>query len=351
MFHQKLAKFFSSDVGIDLGTANCLIYVKDAKGEKGMVLSEPSVVAIDANTEEVVAVGKEAARMLDRCPLNIRAIRPMQRGTISEVAITKAMLRYFIDKAKLLMPPCHRMIKPRVLVAVPSGITDVESQAVKDSAKSAGAREVFLIEEPMAAAIGVGLPTSEPVGNMIVDIGGGTTEVAVISLGGVVTTKSSQVGGDNMNNAIVQHMKRAYNLLIGEPTAEKIKIEIGSAHCTTSEETYMEVKGRDQIAGLPKAIKVSSSEIRAALQEPVTSIVEAVRTTLERCPPEMAGDLIERGIMLSGGGSLLRGLSDLLTAETGLPVFVADEPLKAVVNGTGIVLQELDSMLRSLRAG
>jgi len=344
MIHQRLAKFFSSDVGIDLGTANCLVYVKD----KGIVLSEPSVVAIDALTKEVIAVGKEAYRMLDRCPLNIKAIRPMKGGVIADFEITGEMLRYFISKAKMLMSPRHRLVKPRVLVAVPSGITEVETRAVKDSAEKAGAREVFLIEEPMSAAIGSGLPVSEPYGNMIVDIGGGTTEVAVISLAGIVEAKSCRVGGDEMNQAIIQHMKRVYNLLIGEPKAEKIKIEIGSAYQLSDEEVEMNVGGRDLVSGLPKSIKVSSREIRTALQEPVTSILESIRSTLERCPPELASDLIDRGIMLAGGGALLRGLKELIAEEMDLPVNVAEDPLKAVANGTGVVLQEMDTMSRSL---
>ena len=347
MIHQRLAKFFSSDVGIDLGTANCLVYVKD----KGIVLSEPSVVAIDAITKEVIAVGTEASRMLDRCPMNIKAIRPMRGGVIADYDVTGEMLRYFIAKAKMLMSPRHRLVKPRVLVAVPSGITEVETRAVKDSAYRAGAREVYLIEEPMASAIGSGLPVSEPCGNMIVDIGGGTTEVAVISLAGIVEAKSCRVGGDEMNQAIVQHMKRVYNLLIGEPKAEKIKIEIGSAYQLSDEEMEMDVGGRDLVSGLPKSIKVSSREIRTALQEPVTSILEAIRSTLERCPPELASDLIDRGIMLAGGGALLRGLRELIAEEMDLPVNVAEDPLKAVANGTGVVLQEMDTMSRSLTAG
>lgn len=344
MIHQKLAKFFSSDVGIDLGTANCLVYVKD----KGVVFSEPSVVAIDAMTKEVIAVGKEAYRMLDRCPLNIKAIRPMKGGVIANFEITEEMLRYFINKAMMFMSRRHRLVKPRVLVAVPTGITEVETRAVEDSAGRAGAREVRLIEEPMSAAIGSGLPVAEPCGNMIVDIGGGTTEVAVISLSGIVEAKSCRVGGDEMNQAIIQHMKRVYNLLIGEPKAEKIKIEIGSAYQLSDEEMEMTVGGRDLVSGLPKAIKVSSREIRTALQEPVTSILEAIRSTLERCPPELASDLMDRGIMLAGGGALLRGLKDLIAEEMGLPVNVAEDPLKAVANGTGVVLQNMDSMERSL---
>ena len=336
-----MARFFSSDIGIDLGTANCLVYVRD----KGIVLSEPSVVAISKDTHTVMKVGIEAKRMLGRCPVNVAAIRPMKYGVIADFEITEEMLRYFIRKAQKLVSPRRRLVKPRVLVAIPSGITEVEKRAVKDSAEHAGAKEVLLVEEPMAAAIGVGLPVSDPVGNMIVDIGGGTTEVAVISLDGMVEHKSVRVGGDEMDEAIVQHMKRVYNLMIGSRTAEMIKIQIGSVYQTEEAETFMEVKGRDLVSGLPKSIKISSKEIRASLQEPVTSIVEAVRSTLECCPPELASDLIERGIMLSGGSSLLRGLDQLISSETGLPVFVAEEPLTAVAKGTGIMLQEMDRLL------
>ena len=268
----------------------------------------------------------------------------MKYGVIADFEVTEVMLRYFIQKAKTKVPARCRLVKPRVLVAVPSGITEVETRAVKDSAERAGASEIFLIEEPMAAAIGVGLPVSEPSGSMIVDIGGGTTEVAVISLSGIVEAKSVRAGGDEMDQAIIQHMKRVYNLMIGVRTAEDIKIQIGSAYPEENNEVFTEVKGRDLVSGLPKTIKVSSREIRTALQEPVTSIVEAVRSTLERCPPELAADLIDRGIMLAGGGSLLRGLDRLISEETGLPVFVADDALKAVANGTGVVLQEMDNM-------
>jgi rod shape-determining protein MreB len=345
MLYQKLARFFSSDIGIDLGTANCLVFVRD----KGIVLSEPSVVAITESTKEVLAVGEEAKRMLGRTPGNIRAVRPMKDGVIADFDITEEMLRYFIQKARQKVVGRRRFLQPRVLIAVPSGITEVETRAVQDSAQRAGAGEIYLIEEPMAAAIGVGLPVAEPAGSMIVDIGGGTTEVAVISLSGIVEARSIRVGGDEMDAAICQHMKRVYNLMIGERTSENIKIMIGSAY-PEENETSMDVKGRDLVSGLPKTIKVSIKEIRNALQEPVTSIVEAVRSTLERCPPELAADLIDRGIMLAGGGALLKGLDRLITEETGLPVFVADDPLKAVARGTGVVLQEMDSMARALAA-
>jgi rod shape-determining protein MreB len=343
--NHRLAKWFSTDIGIDLGTANCLVFVRD----KGIVLDEPSVVAIAEGTKEILAVGSEAKRMLGRTPGNIRAVRPMRDGVIADFDITEDMLRYFIQKARQYVPKRRRFLAPRVLIAVPSCITEVETRAVKDSAQRAGAGEIYLIEEPMAAAIGVGLPVAEPSGSMIVDIGGGTTEVAVISFSGIVESRSVRVGGDEMDAAISQHMKRVYNLMIGERTAEEIKMRIGSAY-PQKEEAIMEVKGRDLISGLPKTIKVSAQEARTALQEPITSIVEAVRATLERCPPELAADLIDRGIMLAGGGGLLRGLDRLISEETGLPVFVADDPLRAVANGTGIVLQEIDSMARAMAA-
>ena len=346
MLRQKLARFLSSDIGIDLGTANCLVYLKD----RGIVFSEPSVVAISKQTHEALAVGNEAKKMLGRTPDNITALRPMKYGVIADYETTGVMLRHFIEKAKMILPPRSRLIRPRVLIAVPSGITEVETRAVKDSAERAGAGDIFLIEEPMASAIGVGLPVSEPTGSMIVDIGGGTTEVAVISLAGIVEKKSVRVGGDEMDAAISEHLKRVYNLIIGPRTAEEIKIKSGSVHSTDDEdqEIFLEVKGIDLVSRMPKAINISSHEIRAALQVPVTSIVEAVRATLEKCPPELASDLIDRGIMLAGGGSLLRGLDRLISEETGLPVFVADDPLKAVANGTGIVLQEMDNMARAM---
>ena len=346
MLRQKLARFLSSDIGIDLGTANCLVYLKD----RGIVFSEPSVVAISKQTHEALAVGNEAKKMLGRTPDNITALRPMKYGVIADYETTGVMLRHFIEKAKMILPPRSRLIRPRVLIAVPSGITEVETRAVKDRAERAGAGDIFLIEEPMASAIGVGLPVSEPTGSMIVDIGGGTTEVAVISLAGIVEKKSVRVGGDEMDAAISEHLKRVYNLIIGPRTAEEIKIKIGSVHSTDDEdqEIFLEVKGIDLVSRMPKAINISSHEIRAALQVPVTSIVEAVRATLEKCPPELASDLIDRGIMLAGGGSLMRGLDRLISEETGLPVFVADDPLKAVANGTGIVLQEMDNMARAM---
>lgn len=328
-----LLGYFSNDLGIDLGTANTLVYVKD----RGIVLREPSVVAIQQGTSRVLAVGEEAKRMLGRTPGNIVAIRPMKAGVIADFEVTEAMLRYFIRKV-------HNrkwVIRPRIIISVPSGITEVEKRAVKDSATHAGAREVYLIEEPMAAAIGVGLPVQEPAGNMIVDMGGGTTEVAIISLAGIVLSRSVRVGGDEMDEAIVQYLKRVYNLMIGERTAEEIKITIGSAY-PLGEEVSMEVKGRDLVAGLPKTLTITSEEIREALQEPVSAIIEAIRITLERCPPELSSDLVDRGIVLAGGTSQLRGMDKLLAEQTGLPVHVAEDPLCAVAEGTGVVLHELN---------
>lgn len=327
-----LLGFFSSDMGVDLGTANTLVYVKG----RGIVLMEPSVVAVQAGTNNVLAVGEEAKRMLGRTPGSIVAIRPMRDGVIADFDITEAMLRYFIRKVHNR----RALVAPKVVVAVPSGITEVEKRAVKDSAEQAGAREVYLIEEPMAAAIGVGLPVQEPAGNMVIDIGGGTTEVAIISLAGIVFSKSVRVGGDEMDEALIQYMKRTYNLMIGERTAEELKIAIGSAY-PVEEETTLDVKGRDLVAGLPKTLKVNSEEVRQALAEPVATIVELVRIALERCPPELSADLVDRGLILAGGGALLRGFDKLLAEETGLPVHLADNPLSAVAIGTGKVLDEL----------
>jgi rod shape-determining protein MreB len=331
---------FSNDLAIDLGTANTLIY---ARG-KGIVACEPSVVAVKKDARgvrRVLAVGREAKEMLGRTPGTIVAIRPMKEGVIADFDVTEAMIRYFITRAHQRTT----LVKPRVIIGVPFGITEVEKRAVKESAQIAGAREVYLIEEPIAAAIGAGLPITEPSGNMIVDIGGGTTEVAVISLSGIVYSRSVRVGGDKMDEAIVQHMKRKYNLLIGEPTAEKIKMHIGNAF-NQGETSAMEVKGRDLVAGLPKTITITSQEIREAMADPLSTIVDAVRTTLERCPPELAADLVDRGIVLAGGGALLRGLDRLLREETGLPVHVAEDPLSAVAEGTGRMLQEIEVLKR-----
>lgn len=327
---------FSSDIGIDLGTANTLVYVKD----RGIVVREPSVVAIQDGTHKVLAVGEDAKRMLGRTPGNIRAIRPMKAGVIADFEVTEAMLRYFIRKSHN-----HRWVRPRIVISVPSGITEVEKRAVKDSAENAGAREVYLIEEPMAAAIGVGLPVQEPAGNMIVDMGGGTTEVAIISLAGIVLSRSVRVGGDEMDEAIVQYMKRVYNLMVGERTAEEIKMTIGSAY-PLGEEMAMEVKGRDLVAGLPKTLTITSEEIREALQEPVSAVIEAIRITLERCPPELSSDLVDRGIVMAGGTSQLRGLDKLIAEQTGLPVHLAEDPMTAVAEGTGVVLHELKFLRR-----
>jgi rod shape-determining protein MreB len=330
-FLQKIANFFSYDIGIDLGTANTLVNVKD----KGIVMREPSVVAVKG--DKVLAVGDDAKRMLGRTPGSVTAIRPLKDGVIADFYITEEMLRYFIKKAASK----HSLVGPRVLIAIPSGITEVERRAVIESAIAAGARKVHLIEEPMAAAIGVGLPVQEAAGNMIVDIGGGTTEVALISLSGIVYSRSVRCAGDELDDAIISHMKRAYNLMIGERTAEDIKIRIGSAH-KLDPELSMEVKGRDLVAGLPKTVTITSEEIREALADQLNTIVNAVRTTLERCPPELAADLVDRGIVLAGGGALLRGLDELLHSQTGLPIHVAEDPLSAVAEGTGKALQELD---------
>ena len=341
----KLKSFFSTDIGIDLGTANSLVYAKD----RGVVLREPSVVAIQAGSKRVLAVGEEAKRMLGRTPGNIIAIRPMKSGVIADFDITEAMIAYFINK---VCPKrfWSKYAKPRMVIAVPSGITEVEKRAVEDAAHAAGAGEVFLIEEPMAAAIGVGLPVSEPAGSMIVDIGGGTCEVAIISLAGIVHSYSARsAGGDAMDECIMKYIQREYNLLIGERMAEMIKIEIGSAF-PTGQETRLEIKGRDIVAGLPKTLTISSEEIRGALKEPVSQIVDAVRSTLDKCEPELAADLVDRGLVLSGGSSQLRGLDKLLAQQTGLPVTVADEPLLAVAEGTGVVMNELDFLSRNKRA-
>jgi rod shape-determining protein MreB len=332
---------FSNDLAIDLGTANTLVYLKG----KGIVVSEPSVVAVQKlnnGQQKVLAVGMEAKKMLGRTPGSITAIRPMKDGVIADFDITEEMLRYFIHKVHNR----KTLVRPRIVICVPSGITQVEKRAVKESAESAGAREVYLIEEPMAAAIGAGLPITEASGNMIVDIGGGTTEVAVISLAGIVYTKSVRVGGDKMDEAIVQYIKRKYNLLIGDRMAENIKIEIGEAF-PGGEVRSMEVKGRDLVSGIPKTTTINSDEVREALTEPVNAIVEAVRICLERTPPELSADIVDKGIVLAGGGALLRNLDILLREETGLPVVIAEDPLSCVVLGSGKVLDELN-LLRSV---
>jgi len=335
MIFDWLAGLFSNDLAIDLGTANTLVYVKGV----GIVMNEPSVVAINKNVtgpKRILAVGREAKEMLGRTPGDIVAIRPLKDGVIADFEITAAMIRYFVEKAHNR----RTMVKPRVIVCVPYGITNVEKRAVKEAAESAGVREVFLIEEPMAAAIGAGLPVTEPSGSMIVDIGGGTTEVAVISLAGIVYSKSVRVAGDKMDEAIINYIKRKYNLLIGERTAEEIKIGIGNAYPSDVIES-MHVKGRDMVAGIPKTIQVTSDEIREAIAEPVNIIVEAVRVALEQTPPELAADIVDKGIVLAGGGALIKNLDVLLREETGLPIMIADNPLTSVVIGSGKALDQI----------
>ena len=336
MFFDWVAGLFSNDLAIDLGTANTLVYLKG----KGIVTNEPSVVAVQMDHrghKKILAVGKEAKEMLGRTPGSITAIRPMKDGVIADFEITEAMLRYFIELAHNR----RTMVKPRIIICVPYGITEVEKRAVRESAESAGARQIFLIEEPMAAAIGADLPITEPSGSMIVDIGGGTTEVAVISLAGIVFSKSVRVGGDKMDEAIVNYLKRKYNLLIGERTAEQIKIEIGTAYPDKKIKT-MNVKGRDLVAGIPKTIQINSEEISEAIADPVSAIVDAVRIALEKTPPELAADIVDKGIVLAGGGALIRNLDTLLREETGLPVSIAEDPLCAVVLGSGKALDQVD---------
>ena len=335
MFLDPILGWFSQDLAIDLGTANTLVYVKG----KGIVLSEPSVVAVrksERGSNRVLAVGREAKMMLGRTPGNIVAIRPMKDGVIADFEITEAMLRHFIRKVHNR----RSWIRPRIIICVPSGITPVEKRAVRESAESAGAREVYLIEEPMAAAIGAGLPITEPICNMVVDIGGGTSEVAVISLAGIVYSKSVRVGGDKMDEAILQYIKRTYNLLIGERTAEIIKTTIGNAYPLEPES--MDVKGRDLVTGIPKIISINSDEVRQAIQEQIDTIVAAVKGALEQTPPELAADIVDRGIYLTGGGALLKGLDELLKQETGLPIKIADDPLATVVLGSGRALDNLN---------
>ena len=327
---------FSTDLAIDLGTANTCVYVKG----HGLVLREPSVVAVkrdNRGNKVVLAVGHDAKRMLGRVPGNIEAIRPMKDGVIADFEVTEAMLRHFISKAH----KSNHFVHPRVMICVPTGVTQVEKRAVKESAQSAGAREVYLIEEPMAAAIGANLPITEPISNMVVDIGGGTTEVAVISLAGIVYSRSVRVGGDKMDEAIMTNVKRKYNLLIGETSAEDIKIQIGSAYPLDPEET-LEIKGRDLLDGIPKNITITSEEIRKSIAEQVDSIVQAVRIALEQTPPELAADIVDRGIVLTGGGALLKGLDQLLRDQTNLPITVVDDPLSTVVMGTGKALDNIN---------
>lgn len=326
---------FTKEIGIDLGTANTLVYLKG----KGVILREPSVVAVNNHTGQVLAVGLEAKQMIGRTPGNITAIRPLKDGVIADFETTQGMLKYFIRKAVGNNP----MVRPRVVICVPSGVTEVEKRAVVDSAMSAGAKEAFLIEEPMASAIGAGLPVEEPSGSMVVDIGGGTSEVAVISLGGIVVSRSLRVAGDEFDDAIIHYIKKEYNLMIGERTAESIKMEIGSAYPLKEEEAY-NISGRDLVTGLPKELSISSMEIREALKEPVNSVVDSIKLTLEKTPPELAADIMERGIMLAGGGAFLKGLDKLISEETGIPVFIAEHPIDCVVLGTGKVLEEIETL-------
>lgn len=336
IFSRRLFRIFSNDMAIDLGTANTVIYARD----KGILLNEPTVVAVKIHTNQVLAAGKAAKEMLGKTPENIVACRPMRDGVIADFELTECMLRYFIS---VVHDDRRTLIRPRMIIGVPSGITKVEKRAIEDSARQAGAREVFTIMEPMAAAIGAGLPVQDPAGNMIVDIGGGTTEVAVISLKSVVFCRSVRVGGDEMDRAIVQYVKRKYNLLIGERTAETIKIDIGSALLEAQDRSdHVLVKGRDLVSGVPKTITLTRAEVHEALLETIANIVDVVRVALENTPPELSSDLVDRGITMAGGGSLLRGLALLISKETGLPVRVADDPLFCVVNGAGKVLEELD---------
>ena len=338
MFFHKFLGLFSNDLAIDLGTANTLVFVRG----KGIVCNEPSVVVIRRDDKKPVAVGAEAKRMLGKTPANIVPIRPMKDGVIADFDATGEMLKYFITKAHNR----RSFVSPRVIIGVPSGITQVEQRAVKDAAQVSGAREVYLIGEPMAAAVGVGLPVGEPSGNMIVDIGGGTTDVAVISLDGVVYSKAVRVAGDKMDEAIMAYIKRRYNLMIGDMTAELIKNTIGSAHDTGGEQLVMDIKGRDLISGIPKTLTINETEIREALNETVNIILDTIKVILENTPPELAADIVDRGIVLAGGGALLRGIDSLIREETGLPVTVAEDPLTAVVRGVGKMLDEIDLLKR-----
>lgn len=327
--------WFSKDLGIDLGTANTLVHVKG----NGVVIREPSVVAIQNNSKKVLAVGEEAKRMIGRTPGNIVAIRPMKEGVIADFDVTQDMLKYFIKKATAKTLGLH----PRIVVCVPSGITEVEKRAVEEATRQAGAREAYLVEEPMAAAIGAGLPVNEPTGSMIVDIGGGTCEVAIISLGGIVTSRSLRVGGNKLDDSIIHYIKKEYNLMVGERTAEEIKITIGSAF-PKAEELSMDIRGRDLVTGLPKTLRITSTEILDALREPVNSILDDIKLTLEKTPPELAADIMDKGIMLTGGGALLDGMDDLIKEETGMPVHIAEEPLDCVAIGAGRVVEEIETL-------
>jgi rod shape-determining protein MreB len=331
--------FLGRDMAVDLGTANTLVYVRG----RGIVLNEPSVVALNTNNGQVVAVGVEAKRMIGRTPGNIVAVRPLKDGVIADFDVTERMLRYFIQKVHRRT----RMAKPRIVVAVPSGITGVEQSAVKEAGHQAGARKVYIIEEPMAAGIGAGLPVNEPTGNMVVDIGGGTTEVAVISLGGIVTSQSIRIGGDELDQAIITFGKKEHSLMLGERTAEEIKLALGSAF-PSRDEPQAEIRGRDLVSGLPKTVLITAAEVRQAIEEPVNLIIEAVKTSLDKCPPELAGDVMDRGIALTGGGALLRGLDQRIREETGMPVHIADSPLESVVLGTGKCVEDFDTLRQVL---
>ena len=328
---------FTKDMGIDLGTANTLVFLRG----KGIIIREPSVVAIQTSTKEVLAVGEEAKKMIGRTPGHIVAIRPLSDGVIADFDVTQSMLKYFIAKAH----PRRKFIQPRVVVCVPSGVTEVEKRAVEEAAIQAGARDAYLIEEPMAAAIGAGLPVHEPTGSMVVDIGGGTTEVAIISLGGIVTSRSIRVAGDELDESIVHYIKKEYSLMIGERTAEEVKIQIGSADLKNKEQKML-IRGRDLISGLPKTIEVSSSEIHEAMKEPIANIIDAIKYTLEKTPPELASDIMEQGIMLTGGGALLEGLDRIVKKETGMPVHIAENPLDCVALGTGKALEDIETLKR-----
>ncbi len=327
--------FLGRDMAVDLGTANTLVYVRG----RGIVLNEPSVVAINTKTTGILAVGSEAKRMIGRTPGNIVAIRPLKDGVIADFEVTERMLRYFIQKVHKR----RHFAKPRIVVCVPSGITGVERRAVVEAAGQAGARQVHIIEEPMAAAIGAGLPVHEPTGNMVVDIGGGTTEVAVISLGGIVTSQSIRTGGDELDSAIISYVKKEYSLMLGERTSEEIKMAIGSAF-PMPDEPHAEIRGRDLVSGLPKTIVVSAEEIRKAIEEPVNAVVDAVKTTLDKCPPELSGDVMDRGIVLTGGGALLKGLDERLKHETGMPIHVTDNPLHSVAIGAGKCVEDFEAL-------
>ena len=336
MIWDSLLGMVSNDVAIDLGTANTLVYVRG----RGLVLNEPTVVAVDRRTDQVIAVGREAKIMLGKTPDDVAVVRPLKDGVIADFEVTEKLLGHFIRKVQRQRLFRHLVpVRPLIIICVPSGITEVERRAVRDSALGAGAKEVFMVAEPMAAAIGVGLPVETPTGNMVIDIGGGTTEIAVIALSGIVSDTSIRTGGDELDMSIVQFMRKNYNLLIGEPTAEQIKIGIGSA-APIGEEREMEVKGRDLVSGIPKTVRVHSSEIREAVQEPIQQIVDAVRRALEITPPELASDIVDRGIVMTGGGALIRGLDLLLSQETGLPIHVDEDPLTCVVRGTGRILDD-----------